>query len=729
MKKKHWIMSLAIMFCLVFCFLGTSWSAYDMSIKTCDNTGTEKKNFSVNEDVYLHIGVSDLQNIAGCAFTAVYPNDVLLPPVVNAEGLSTDVTSTFDFSFTKDGTTTQTNRQGTTSSGKVYFSGAAIDMTSGGGKYPNPTPGASFPLFIAKFKVKPDAAPGTYYLNLIQTELHNPAAGYGTEGDPQSTAPVPILVGAVPKTDTANWDNLTGGAFPVLLSGFAVPVTPAEITITGTNNINGTVGYNGAATGNLVAAAYLTSDTNFVTPYGQQIQSWPSGTTTKAVNLAGIPNGTYYVRAFIDKNMNGVWDVGEPWAKYPTSVTITNNSYTLPTNLVPEDYYAVTGTITYNGSKTGTLYVGAFDKTDTSFTTPLAMSTYVWDTGKTTQEYAVYVKNGEYLIAAYIGTATQQSTDPKGSYPGVVAVTGANVSGKSFALAASNGWSAVITSTGQTVGSAVKISTVTIGEDSEAITHPAPPTPVEYTTYTYLTEVTRTQKYFDDIRVKNDLGNKWVIAVDPHGNVGDEETAVTATLSWDPSQFSATGYFILRKGYDGLGEIVVADMRTTTQYAVTGLASPKQYFTIEQTYKIPATITLTAGWNLVSLPVTPDDCKVSTLFPDAEAAFKFNSATGYSLETVLTPGVGYWIKVPQAKSYTISGQNFTSSVNDITTAGWYLMGSVNGTVTPTAVPTDAVEAIFGFSGASGYNLTSTMAAGSGYWVKFKNAARFTLQAN
>ena len=52
-------------------------------------------------------------------------------------------------------------------------------------------------------------------------------------------------------------------------------------------------------------------------------------------------------------------------------------------------------------------------------------------------------------------------------------------------------WQTSITATGQTVGSAVKVSTVIIGEAETAVTHPAPPTPVEYTTYTYLTDLGR----------------------------------------------------------------------------------------------------------------------------------------------------------------------------------------------------------------------------------------------
>ena len=141
-------------------------------------------------------------------------------------------------------------------------------------------------------------------------------------------------------------------------------------------------------------------------------------------------------------------------------------------------------------------------------------------------------------------------------------------------------WQTSITATGQTVGSAVKVSTVIIGEAETAVTHPAPPTPVEYTTYTYLTDLAKTPKYYDDIRLAGGTtALVWVIAVDPHGNVGDEEAEATSTISWDKTTLGPGAYEI-RSGASTTGAIVVADMKTTTSFNVTGLATPKKYYTI-----------------------------------------------------------------------------------------------------------------------------------------------------
>ncbi|ETR66164.1 MAG: hypothetical protein OMM_13160, partial [Candidatus Magnetoglobus multicellularis str. Araruama] len=93
---------------------------------------------------------------------------------------------------------------------------------------------------------------------------------------------------------------------------------------------------------------------------------------------------------------------------------------------------------------------------------------------------------------------------------------------------------------------------------------------------------------------------QWILGINPHGNVGSPSDR-TSTLSWDPSQFSEQGYYRLIKGYDNeTQEVIVGDMRTTTEIQITG-GNSEQFFTIiwfpiQDEFEFA----LDAGWNLIS---------------------------------------------------------------------------------------------------------------------------------
>jgi len=56
---------------------------------------------------------------------------------------------------------------------------------------------------------------------------------------------------------------------------------------------------------------------------------------------------------------------------------------------------------------------------------------------------------------------------------------------------------------------------------------------------------------------------------------------------------------------------------------------------------------LPRGWSMISLPLEPEDAKVSTLFPDARAMFRFTSRHELlSGDDSLVTGEGYWIYLP-----------------------------------------------------------------------------------
>ena len=116
--------------------------------------------------------------------------------------------------------------------GEVLLSGAYINAdpnnpdTAGGGAYTGKQD-----LFAVRFKVIEYAhtAPSSHTFTVKQTEILNADAGWGTDG---TAEPIPVLVGAVPKSDTDNWDDLAGGAFPGLLPNDDNPFSAVDHEIT-----------------------------------------------------------------------------------------------------------------------------------------------------------------------------------------------------------------------------------------------------------------------------------------------------------------------------------------------------------------------------------------------------------------------------------------------------------------------------------------------------------------
>lgn len=213
MKRNRLSQILWIGICLIFGFSSLA-QAHTLSLETTSDGATAKSVFYKGESIYLNILVDDATGIAGCAFTLTYPAGALTAPQISSEGLpvnSSEITSVFGFTFLND----QTHRENVIVSGdtgKIYFSGAAIDTTTGGAKYPS---GGPIVLFTVKFTVKSDASVRDYNFSLSPTTLNNTQAGYSASGEA-----IPILVGAVDKNN-ANWNTLTA-AYPVLLPTMTV---------------------------------------------------------------------------------------------------------------------------------------------------------------------------------------------------------------------------------------------------------------------------------------------------------------------------------------------------------------------------------------------------------------------------------------------------------------------------------------------------------------------------
>jgi hypothetical protein len=259
-----------------------------------------------------------------------------------------------------------------------------------------------------------------------------------------------------------------------------------------------------------------------------------------------------------------------------------------------------------------------------------------------------------------------------------------------------------------------------LGEQPELLD--APPDPPEYSVSVKLWDPDGWKgPFFRDIRSGDAVARKWVLGISPHGNIEPAEPE-TASLNWDPASFCSEGIYRIREGYDGSGDIVVPDMRTANLYEISG-SDELQYFSIEYFRDTPVDMELTAGWNLISLPVSPDDNQLSSLFPEATVAYKFDET--YQPVKQLYPGIGYWVKVPEDKTYKISGQPFRQYSLELS-EGWHLMGALNTATAPVPTPADAISAKFEFE--ESYIEADQLTPGKGCWVKIVKPCVFSVSS-
>jgi hypothetical protein len=221
--KQRTALALLAAFALVMVGFSSHAFGAALSLQATSDGNTPATQFMGGDSIYLNIVVNDSVGLAGCAFTVTYDATLLDPPATTAEGTPVDnsVSSVFPFTFQSQ----QMHRENSAESGKVYLAGATINESTGGAK-PGQTDAVLFTLI---FKVKNDAPIGSIFrFRLEQTELMNPAAGYGTDVDGDGNyepeagdtkEPVAVLVGAVAQGE-AGYDNFDCSnppcAFPVI---------------------------------------------------------------------------------------------------------------------------------------------------------------------------------------------------------------------------------------------------------------------------------------------------------------------------------------------------------------------------------------------------------------------------------------------------------------------------------------------------------------------------------
>ena len=83
-------------------------------------------------------------------------------------------------------------------------------------------------------------------------------------------------------------------------------------------------------------------------------------------------------------------------------------------------------------------------------------------------------------------------------------------------------------------------------------------------------------------------------------------------------------------------------------------------------------ITVSAGWNLLCVPVAAFDSTTAGLFPSAVSqAFAFSAS--YVPRDTLTPGIGYWMKFDHAQTISFAADSLFGLSIPLK-AGWNMIG-------------------------------------------------------
>lgn len=135
-------------------------------------------------------------------------------------------------------------------------------------------------------------------------------------------------------------------------------------------------------------------------------------------------------------------------------------------------------------------------------------------------------------------------------------------------------------------------------------------------------------------------------------------------------------------------------------------------------------------WNLVSLPLTVSDTSVAAVFPTAVAgAYSFSTSSGYSQNSVMSYGKGYWVKFNESQLAPVFGTPYATQTVAVE-EGWNLVGGVSSPLPVTDVisdPPDNVSSFWGY--ASSYTIADELEPARAYWVKAASSGTLTFQTS
>ena len=188
-------------------------------------------------------------------------------------------------------------------------------------------------------------------------------------------------------------------------------------------------------------------------------------------------------------------------------------------------------------------------------------------------------------------------------------------------------------------------------------------------------------------------------------------TSGNTTLTWNsimidgiPSNYSVTLYTPTQD----------VDMRSNHSYSWDSEEDTIYSFTILVSVEVEFTLELRAGWNMVSLPVVPDDPMANAVMPSGLFYQLVTwTGTGYVAATEFEAGRGYWLLVLEDVNVTVTG----IPVDEVTltlSPGWSMIGGPNSVVQASEVFPGFYQLVT-WTG-TGYTPATVFEPGKGYWA-------------
>lgn len=137
---------------------------------------------------------------------------------------------------------------------------------------------------------------------------------------------------------------------------------------------------------------------------------------------------------------------------------------------------------------------------------------------------------------------------------------------------------------------------------------------------------------------------------------------------------------------------------------------------------------LSAGWNIVSIPINAQERRKVMLFPAViSPAFGYQDA--YVAQDSLSYGPGYWIKC--GDTGTVSCRGVLLGLDSIPVRqGWNLIGSISKSIAVSQIGSEpagiVVSRVFGYD--KGYAAADSIVPGKGYWVKVNQSGSIILSS-
>lgn len=143
------------------------------------------------------------------------------------------------------------------------------------------------------------------------------------------------------------------------------------------------------------------------------------------------------------------------------------------------------------------------------------------------------------------------------------------------------------------------------------------------------------------------------------------------------------------------------------------------------TMDISVEMNLPKGWSMISLPVKPDNAKLSVLFPEAAVLFCYKKEAGYvrvTKEDDLDVGRGCWILLDHNQNCTLTGQPIQSYNLQMNEDGWSMIG---GCSHPAQAISNScsIGVIYSYVKESGYQRvlkSEAIEPGKAYWILLNN---------